>query len=413
MQRDTALTSSPEVASLRALPDLTRPELFINRELSWLRFNERVLEEALDPTIPLLERVNFLSIFASNLDEFFMVRVSGLNHQLETGVLEGPPDGMTPAAQLRALRRMLLPALERADRCWVEDLRPALRDAGVRVRTWDELGGKAKKALGRHFEREIFPILTPLAFDPGHPFPHISNLSLNLAVLLEEPGYGERFARLKVPATLPRLLPVRPPDDEATLPGERKLDFVWIEEVIAANLELLFPGLEITAAFPFRVTRDADLDLEEDEAADLLTAMAEVVGRRHFGSAIRLEIDSAMPPRIRDILTENLSLERRHVYTTESTIGLRSLSELCSLDVPELKYPPFLPAMPPQLSSDPSVFPVVARRDLLLYHPYDSFSPVVSFLQQAARDPDVLAIKQTLYRVGPDSPIVAALMEAR
>ncbi|MEE2777720.1 MAG: polyphosphate kinase 1 [Acidobacteriota bacterium] len=414
-KEDTAVIL--RAVELGAKPDPSDPALFINRELSWLRFNGRVLEEAMSPSTPLLERVNFLSIFAGNLDEFFMVRVSGLRQQLKAGVLEAPPDGMTPAEQLQEIRESLLPLLELADGCWIEQLSPQLREAGIRVQSWQELDVAEQEALGARFESEIFPVLTPLAFDPGHPFPHISNLSVNLAVLLEDPGYGERFARLKVPANFPRLLAV--PQLELESPeavgpmGSGSRGFVLIEEVIVANLGLLFPGLEIIAAFPFRVTRDADLDLEEDEADDLLTAMAEVVGRRHFGSAIRLEINEAMPPRIRDILIENLELESHQVYATRSRIGLANISELCGLDAPELKYPPFLPAVPPQVASDANIFSAVARRDLLLYHPYDSFAPVVSFLRQAAQDPDVLAIKQTLYRVGPDSPVVEALMEAR
>ena len=408
MQRDsgTVLASVPDAPE--SAESLSDAALFINRELSWLRFNERVLEEARDPRNPLLERAFFLSIFASNLDEFFMVRVSGLRQQQEAGVLEAPPDGMTPDEQLSAIREGLLPALREADRCWLEELEPALRREGIRIAAWDELSKAQRRKLRRQFEDEIFPVLTPLAFDPGHPFPHISNLSLNLALVVEDPddpAAGERLARLKVPANFQRLLRIPDSGEETVL--------VWIEDVIAANLDLLFPGLEVVAAFPFRVTRDADLEIEEDEAADLLTAMAEVVGRRHFGSAIRLEIDRDMPARFRDVLMENLRLDPTQVTDSESPIGLASLVELRELDRPELKFTGFLPALAPVLAGEQSLFPVIARRDVLLYHPYDSFAPVVNFVRQAAHDPDVLAIKQTLYRVGPDSPIVAALMEAR
>ncbi|MEM7480015.1 MAG: polyphosphate kinase 1 [Acidobacteriota bacterium] len=407
------------------VPDLPEPESspksdspYINRELSWLRFNERVLEEALDTRHPLLERVKFLSIFSSNLDEFFMIRVSGLRRQLALGALEPPPDGLTPAQQLAAIRERLMPILEERTRCWKEDLLPKLRRTGIRVLRYDELKSKQRKLLRRHFRREIFPTLTPLAFDPSHPFPHISNLSINLAVEINDPGHGQRFARLKVPNLLNRLLRI-PTEDKAESYERLGLDlpqathFVWLEEVITANLDLLFPGLEVAAAYPFRVTRDADLGIEEDEASDLLSAMQEVVGLRHFGSAVRLEVDDRMPEGIRGILVRNLELAPYQVYDVESPMGLSDLMELTKVERPNLKDPPFLPRVPPQIAAEDSLFTAIRRRDVLLYHPYDSFQPVVDFVRQAAEDPDVLAIKQTLYRVGPNSPIVEALMEAR
>jgi polyphosphate kinase len=397
--------------------NLDNPALYLNRELSLLRFNERVLGEALDRDNPLLERVNFLTIFFNNLDEFFTVRVSGLMQQRKSGVLEHPPDGMSPAKQLDAINEQLLPLLQRADACWSEDLQPRLAQANIRVANHAELSPSQQAALRRRFEEEIFPVLTPLAFDPGHPFPHISSRSINLAVVVREPQSGERFARLKVPANLPRLLLVPPESDDVpatTAGGSAGGTLVWIEEVIAANLDRLFPGVEIVDSYPFRVSRNADLEVEEDEAADLLTTMAEVVGRRHFGSVIRLEIDSAMPSRIRDILLKNLELEPQMVYTTSGPIGFTDTGDLrrC-LERPDLKYPPFLPVIPAALASGKRVCDAVRRRDVVLYHPYDSFGPVVSFIEQAAADPEVLAIKQTLYRVGPNSPIVAALMKAR
>ena len=419
MQSDTALA---EAAAPRGNEELDRAELYLNRELSWLRFDERVLEEALDPANPLLERVNFLAIFHGNLDEFFMVRVSGLLQQRQTGVLELPPDGMTPADQLEAIREQLLPLLARADACWSEQLQPQLAAAGIRVVGYAELRPAQQAALRKQFAEQVFPVLTPLAFDPGHPFPHISNRSMNLAVVVRDRDAGEKFARLKVPANFPRLLPVPPAEDregaaEARASGgagaNPETTLVWIEEVVSANLDRLFPGIEIVDAFPFRVTRNADLEIEEDEAADLLTAMAEVVGRRHFGSAIRLEIDSAMPGRIRDILVENLELEAHQVYTTSGPIGFGDVGDLRRLERSDLKFPAFLPALAPSFAPDRPVLEAVLRRDRILYHPYDSFAPVVSFVRQAAADPDVLAIKQTLYRVGPKSPIVEALMAAR
>jgi polyphosphate kinase len=398
--------------------NLNDPRLFINRELSMLRFNGRVLEEALDEGHPLLERVKFLAIFASNMDEFFMIRVSGLRRQLAAEVLETSPDGMTAAEQLAAIRQELLPLMRKLSDCWHDDLQPKLGQAGIHVLRYDELKRKQRKLLRQHFERQIFTTLTPLAFDPSHPFPHISNLSVNLAVVVNDPNYGERFARLKVPGVFPRLLRI-PSEEKAEdyeslgLIEETPANFVWLEEVIAANLDLLFPGLEIVAAYPFRVTRDADPEIEEDEASDLLLAIEESVRMRHFGSAVRLEVETGMPERIRNILVSNLGLAPFQVYAQDAPIGKVSLMELTKINRPDLKDTPFLPAVPPFLSAEDSMFSVIKRQDVLLYHPYDSFNLVVDFLYEAAHDPDVLAIKQTLYRVGPNSPVVAALMKAR
>lgn len=394
------------------------PSQYFNRELSWLRFNLRVLEEALDERHPLLERVKFLAIFGSNLDEFFMIRVSGLHWQVAGGALEAPPDGMTPAEQLAVIRRELVPLLARQTECWRDDLLPKLQEAAIRVRAYDELKNKQRKLLRRYFETKIFPALTPLAFDASHPFPHISNLSINLAVVVNDPVHGERFARLKVPSMFPRLLRI-PSEEKADsyeglgLADVRSNRFVWIEEVIVANLDMLLPGLEIVAAYPFRVTRDADPDIEEDEASDLLVAIQEGIEMRHFGSAVRLEVNNVMPERIRRILLSNLALTPEQLYAVEGPIGLADLMQLTRVDRPELKDPPFVPSVPPGLASGADLFSVISRRNVLLYHPYDGFSPVVEFLGVAARDPDVLAIKQTLYRVGANSPIVHALMEAR
>jgi polyphosphate kinase len=415
---DLAETMTRKRGKGRGVPNLNHPTYYFNRELSWLRFNERVLEEALDASNPLLERVRFLSIFGGNLDEFFMIRVSGLRRQLVTGVHSAPPDGLTPAEQLAAIRERILPTLDRVVGCWRDDLLPKLEEQGIHVTRYGDLEKKQRKLLRRHFEREIFPALTPLAFDPGHPFPHISNLSINLAVVVDDPEHGERFARLKVPASFPRL--VRIPAEERADPYERlglepagPPSFVWLEEVVAANLDLLFPGLGVIASYPFRVTRDADVEIEEDEAGDLLTAMVEVVGQRHFGSAVRLEIDERMPRRIRDILTENLALAPYQVYVTKSPIGRADLAILCDVDRPDLRYPQLAPVYPPCFEGEDSVFHAIRREPVVLHHPYDSFTPVMELLQEAAEDPDVLAIKQTLYRIGPDSPVVATLAEAR
>ncbi|MDY7095142.1 MAG: polyphosphate kinase 1, partial [Acidobacteriota bacterium] len=326
--------------------------------------------------------------------------------------------GMTPVEQLTAIRAEVNPIMQQAVELWHGELLPQLAEAGINVVAYSELRGKQRKLLRRHFKQEIFPVLTPLAFDPGHPFPHISNLSLNLAVVVRDPVHGERFARLKVPQTFPRLL--RIPTEERAASYERlglveikSPNFIWLDEVVAENLDLLFPDVDVVAAYPFRVTRDADLEIEEDEASDLMQAMSEVVGQRHFGSAVRLEVDEKIPERVRDILLQNLELAPYQVFTTRGPIGLADLSELTSVDRPELKYTPFAPVVHPVAARDETHFSVLRRHDHLLYHPYDSFNPVVSFLREAARDPDVLAIKQTLYRVGPNSPIVHALREAR
>jgi polyphosphate kinase len=391
---------------------------FINRELSWLRFNRRVLAEALDERLPLLERVRFLSIFGSNLDEFFMIRVSGLRTQMAAAATERSADGRTPGEQLAAIRRDLLPTLERCTSFWADELSVRLRDAGIRILPYAELKKKQRKLLRRHFKESIFPALTPLAFDPGHPFPHISNLSINLAVVVRGADQVERFARLRAPVSLPRF--VRIPDEEKAdsyeelgLHNIAEPNFVWLEEVIAANLDLLFPKMDVVASYPFRVTRDADAEIGEDEAGDLLTAVSDVVGRRHFGRVVRLEIGGEMPDRIRDILTVNLELAPYQVYTTTGPLGLADLAQLTALDMPHLKYPPFVPVVRHLVPQKEDIFKLIARKDVLLHHPYDSFDTVLEFLATAARDPDVIAIKQTLYRVGPASPIVRFLKEAR
>jgi polyphosphate kinase len=390
---------------------------FLNRELSWLQFNRRVLAEALNERNPLLERVRFLSIFYSNLDEFFMIRVSGLRTQMAEAATERSADGLTASEQLAAIRTELLPTLDQGISLWRE-LSASLRKAGIRILPYAELEKKQTKLLRRHFKKAIFPVLTPLAFDPGHPFPHISNLSINLAVVVRGSSLTEKFARLRAPATLPRL--VRIPDEERVdsyaqlgLQNIAEPNFVWLEEVIAANLDLLFPEMEVVASYPFRVTRDADAEIEEDEAGDLLTAVSDVVGRRHFGSVVRLEIDHNMPERIRDILTVNLELAPYQVYTTTGPLGLLDLAQLTSLDFPALKFPVFSPAIRHGLLQKEDIFKRIAHRDIVLYHPYDSFDTVLEFLGTAAKDPDVIAIKQTLYRVGPASPIVRFLKEAR
>lgn len=416
----TAATNlaQPPCRAVPPPPDLDDPKLYVNRELSWLQFNARVLEEAEDVENPLLERVKFLSIFASNLDEFFMIRISGLREQLSGGVLEAPPDGMTTSEQLAAVRQETLRQLTRFSDCYRNDVLEKLKVQGIHVLRYKELQPKQRHFLRGYFSQEIFPALTPLAFDPSHPFPHISNLSLNLAVVGTDPERGECFARVKIPDIFPRLVRVPGEDvvsesDQLGLTGSSADNVVWIEEVVSANLNLLFPGITITAAYLFRITRDADFEIEEDEAADLLASIEEQVDNRHFGSVVRLEIDQATPDHIRDILIRNLSLAPYQVYAQDLPLGLSGLMELLRIDRPDLKYPPFLPAVPESLNKNESPFSVIRREDVVLYHPYDSFTPVVDFVREAATDPHVLTIKQTLYRVGANSPVVEALMEAR
>ncbi len=390
----------------------------LNRELSWLRFNLRVLEEAEDKRHPLLERVKFLAIFATNLDEFFMIRVSGLHRQVAGGVVGTTPDGMTPSEQILTINRELMIHYERYDTCWKQDVLPGLAEAGIRILHYAELAQREREAIQGYFQREIFPVLTPLAFDPTHPFPHISSLSFNLAVLVKDPERGDCFARVKVPDVFPRLVPI--PTDEDVARQQMGLggaggvqQFVWLEEVIAHNLDNLFPGLDVVASYPFRVTRDADVAIEVDEASDLIEAVEAQLDQRQYTSAVRLELDAATPSPIREILTRNLQLPLYLVYAGHSPIGMAGIRELHALERPDLKDQPFVPAVPPCVSKSGSLLAAIRQQDVLLYHPYDSFMPVVEFLREAANDPDVLAIKQTLYRVNPKSPIVDALLEAR
>jgi polyphosphate kinase len=414
----TETTTAQKAMAKRDDINLNEPALYINRETSWVEFNRRVLEEALNTRHPLLERVKFLAIFYSNLDEFFMIRVSGLRRQLSAVATEAPPDGMKTAEQIEAIRSALKPMLTQASDLWHKELLPKLAEVDIHVLQYEDIKGKQRKLLRSYFEREIFPVLTPLAFDPGHPFPHISNLSMNLAVVIKDPKHGERFARLKVPATFPRLLAI-PSEEKADkyeklgLAEAAPTHYVWLEQVVAANLDLLFPGVEIVSAHPFRITRDADFEIEEDEADDLLASIEESVGQRQFGATIRLEVDKDMSDRIHEILVRNLRLARYQVYKMNGPLGGADLLELVRIERPELKDAPFLPALPSILSKEENIFTAIRQHNIFLYHPYDSFTPVVDFIRTAAHDPNVLAIKQTLYRVGPNSPIVKALLEAR
>ena len=376
--------------------------LYFNREISWLSFNERVLEEALDPSWPLLERVKFLAIFHSNLDEFFMIRVSGLHDQLEAAVTDRSADGLSATEQLRSIGEIVRGQVARGAALLRDDLLPSLAKAGISVVRWDSCESECKKELSRYFESVVFPILTPLAFDPAHPFPFLSNLSLSLAVELSD---ADRtfFARVKVPPSLDRLIPVPS--------GPDRVEFVLLEDLVEAHLPQLFPGMKIRGASAFRVTRDADLEIREDEAGDLLRSVAENVRQRRFGAAVRLEVDGRCPPAVRDLLTSQLGLDPDDVYEIDGPLGASDLLSLLKIERPDLKDPSFVPASR-QVFPAGGVFDTIRKSDVLLHHPYDSFDPVLEFLEEAATDREVLAIKMTLYRTGTDSPVVAALARA-
>lgn len=409
------MTDTIALAPTIDLTNLNNPSLYINRELSQLDFQRRVLEEAKDSRNPLLERVKFLAIVGSNLDEFFMVRVAGLKKQVDAGVVDWPPDGMTPAEQLATIRKVAQQLMSEAHDCWQDDILPALDKAGIHILDYKALTDRQKASVKSYFDEVIFPVLTPLALDPGHPFPHISNLSLNLAVLVRDKQDIDHFARIKVPDTLSRLVPVKRSSGSVKKNGTVPYDhyFVWLEQVIAANLDLLFPGMTVVESHPFRVTRDADMEIQEWEAADLLETMENSVRQRRFGSVVRVGVNPIMPTQIRNILTDNLGLERNDIYSINGPLGISAYMGLYNVDRYDLKETPFKPSLPSGiLEDDVDIFAAIRRGDILLHHPYDSFVPVVNFLRQAARDPDVLAIKQTLYRVGKNSPVVDALLEA-
>ncbi len=390
------------------------PGLLVNRELSLLAFQWRVFEEVHDPANPLLERVRFLSIVASNLDEFFMIRVAGLEQQVAAGITEASTDGLTPAQQLAEIRQEALRLTRALAAAWQEELLPLLDAAGVHVLDHPQLDPKQAAYARSYFDEMVMPVLTPLAFDPGRPFPHISNLSLNLAVLVEDEGI-ERFARVKVPDTLPRLVPIGRMSGGLAASGSvhRRHAFVWLEQLIAAHADRLFPGVRVKAVFPFHVTRDAEMELQEMEAADLLASVEHGVRERRFGSVVRLVVTPSMPIHLRGLLVHNLAIDPRDVQAVEGPLGLAGIAGLASVERSDLKFPAFLPATPARLARDEEdLFGAIRRQDVLLHHPFDSFVPVVDFLRAAARDPDVLAIKMTLYRVGRNSPVVEALLEA-
>lgn len=403
------------VASVPVVPAMFEDAgFFLNRELSLLSFFDRILEEARDDGNPLLERAKFLAIVGSNLAEFFMVRVAGIKQQIEAGVVELSIDGLTPVEQLAAVGQVARQLMHDARDC-LYALLPLLGAAGVHVLDFSALDEFQKAHVRRYFEETIFPVLTPLAYDLGRPFPHISNMSLNLAVLLRDGSGGRRFARVKVPTTLPRLIKIPAATGGAIPPGRnlKQRYLVWLEQVIIEHLPRLFPGMHIIEAYPFRITRDAEMMIQDIEAEDLLESVERSVRERRFGSVVRLTVDPGMPDDIKKLLAENLGLLPEDMYTLSPPLGTSDLIQLWAIDRRDLKDPPFIPAVPSELDPpEGDIFAAIRRQDILLHHPYDSFTPVIKFMQAAAIDPNVLAIKQSFYRVGHDSPIVQALLDA-
>jgi polyphosphate kinase len=411
------------------LPAL-EPDLYINRELSWLEFNRRVLEEMLEEEQPLLERVKFASIFSSNLAEFFMIRVAGVKRKVVAGIGDIGTDGRTPVQAHRAIQKLTQKLMSQQAAGVTNLLFPALRDAGIEVVPYNDLSRTEKDALERVFDREVFPVLTPQAIDRGRRFPHVSNDSVNLIVVLK--GKKEsRFARVKVPALLPRFVPVPASAPEGETGNvlvdafgdvtSRPLRFTLMEQVIAAHLDRLFPGSKVVASYPFHLLRDSDVEPDEDDedAEDLLEIMRETISQRPFGSTVRIDIDTTMPDAVRNWLLDQVHADKSDLYVIDGLLGLEDIMELVKINRPDLKDEPFQPAssfpwgQPGEQGDAPDIFSVIRENDVLLHLPYQSFNGVVDFVKAASKDTDVVAIKQTLYRLGKDSPLIPALIEAR
>ncbi|PWW55373.1 RNA degradosome polyphosphate kinase [Actinokineospora spheciospongiae] len=416
----SAPESTPEPRGVPSAPPAVTPAVaetdlpddrYLNRELSWLDFNARVLALAEDASQPLLERAKFLAIFASNLDEFYMVRVAGLKRRNETGLSVRSADGLTPREQLAYISKRNQELVEQHSKAFTDRVRPALSECGIKISTWSELTEEERTRLSHYFRGQVFPVLTPLAVDPAHPFPYISGLSLNLAVTVRDPEGGtERFARVKVPDNVPRLVPIdRSADEQVAI-------FLPLEELIAAHLGSLFAGMEVSEVHAFRVTRNADLEVEEDRDEDLLQALERELAQRRFGPSVRLEVADDMSEHMLELLLRELEVHPNDVVVVRGLLDLTFLWQVYGVDRKELKDPPFVPATHPafgERETPKSVFATLREGDVLVHHPYDSFSTSVQrFIEQAASDPHVLAIKQTLYRTSGDSPIVDALIDA-
>ena len=402
-------TTTPDAP---ALPD----DRFLDRELSWLQFNERVLQLATDPNVPLLERARFLSIFSSNLDEFFMVRVAGLKRRIAAGLAVRSASGMEPRELLEEITTAAHELMSLHAGVFQRQVRPAMEEEGIHLLRPEQLNDTDREYLGKLFEAEIYPVLTPLAVDPAHPFPYISGLSVNLAVTLTNPKTGrEHFARVKVPPLLPRMVQLPAAPGEDPLYDAR---FITLEDVIAEHLDVLFPGMEVHEHVTFRVTRNEDLEVEEDDAENLLTALEKELSRRRFGKAVRLEVAEDIDDHVLELITRELGVRQDEVFRLPEPLDLRGLGDIADIDRSELQWPRFVPKTHPDLApverSQPAdIFEAMRGRDILLHHPYDSFSTSVqAFVEQAAADPQVLAIKQTLYRTSGNSPIISALIDA-
>jgi polyphosphate kinase len=397
---------SAPAPSAPAASDTPTVELspYINREISWLDFNQRVLELAQDKTVPLLERARFLAIFSSNLDEFFMKRVGGLQRQRLAKVTEPTIDGLSPQQQLDAIHARLIPTLDAHVSCWLDDLKPALEKEGLFIRDYEALEPLDRAAADQYFVKNIFPILTPLAVDPAHPFPFISNLSNSIGVMLEHPQRKERlFVRIKVPENLPRWVPL-----------PTRFNFVPLEQVIGGNLCLLFPGMNVLEHQPFRVTRNADIEMDSEDADDLLQLVEQELRARRMAHTVRVELSQWMSPAMRDLVVGGLDIDPSDIYLTRGPLDMSDLANLANLDLPALKYKPWIPTTPPRLHGEEvDIFHEIRGGDLLVHHPYESFSDSVErFIASAVRDPKVLAIKMTLYRTAADSPFLLSLIHA-
>lgn len=410
VKRETKLHEFPRRAELGAVS--SGSQMYFNRELNLLEFHARVLEEALDDRNPLLERLKFLSIFSSNLDEFFMIRVSGLKEELEHEVNVVSADGLTPAEQLSKARERILALVKEQARCLREEVMPQLKNAGLFVLPYESLSRHEKESLDDYFMEKVFPILTPLAVDPSHPFPYISPLSVNIGLMVHAPSEVKfsgrrkreesRFVRIKVPSVVPRLVPV----------GSSGSRFVLLEEIVEANIQALFPGMNAGPCHRFRVTRDADIDIREEEAEDLISLIQAELRRRRFGTPVRLEVSPEMPADMIEYLTSSLGVEADDVYVFDGPLHIQDLMSLYDCDRPDLKDTPFLPSVPEWYDQYETIFAAIREQDRLLHHPYDSYEVVTEFINQAVEDKDVVAIKICLYRTGPESPIPPALIRA-
>lgn len=416
-EHDTSVMSTEFTSELQRLSSIATSDLpadrYIDRELSWLAFNQRVLELAEDPALPVLERANFLAIFASNLDEFFMVRVAGLKRRILTGLAVPTNVGRAPTDVLADIIRTSYELQQRHATCWNEEVRPALAEAGVRIVSWDSLDDADRAILTNYYEDHIYSVLMPLAVDPAHPFPYISGRALNLSIRVRNPKTNKvEFARLKVPQMIPRYVRV---DQRESVDNVR---FIALEELIQNQLDGLFPGMQVVDHHVFRVTRNEDVEIEEDETENLIQALEKELLRRRFGPPIRLEISDDMDDATLDLLVSEFDIDREQVFTLPSPLDLSGLFALTALARPDLKFRPHIPVThalfrPSSPSEKPDLFGAIANREVLVHHPYESFSTSVqAFVEQAATDPNVLAIKQTLYRTSGDSPIIAALIKA-